>query len=133
MSALAISARGGWKVYAAAEQAWSGLWFQERPTTPLELVRIGIGAALLLYYLRASSYLLEFWGDAGLLPRALALRESDPWMQSAFFYFTAPWQWIAFDVVFLFCCAAFTTGWRTRGSNGSSLLATSPSSTVIRT
>ena len=113
MSALAISARAGWKVYAAAEQAWSRLWFQERPTTPLELVRIGIGAALLLYYLRASSYLLEFWGDAGLLPRALAVRDSDPWMQSVFFYFTAPWQWIVFDALFLFCCAAFTVGWRT--------------------
>jgi len=113
MSALGISARAGRKAFAAAEQAWSRLWFQERPTTPLELVRIGIGAALLLHYLSASSYLLEFWGDAGLLPRALALRDSDPWMQSVFFYFTAPWQWIAFDALFLFCCAAFTAGWRT--------------------
>ena len=47
MSALDISARAGRKAFAAAEQAWSRLWFQERPTTPLELVRIGIGAALL--------------------------------------------------------------------------------------
>jgi predicted DCC family thiol-disulfide oxidoreductase YuxK len=113
MSALAISARAGWKAYAAAEQAYSRFWFVERPTTPLELVRIGIGAALLLNYLTASSYLLEFWGDAGLLPRALALRDANPWMQSVFFYFTAPWQWIAFDALFLFCCAAFTVGWRT--------------------
>ena len=113
MSALDISARAGRKAFAAAEQAWSRLWFQERPTTPLELVRIGIGAALLLHYLSASSYLLEFWGDGGLLPRALALRDLDPWMQSVFFYFTAPWQWIAFDALFLFCCAAFTVGWRT--------------------
>ena len=78
MSALDISARAGWKAYAAAEQAWSRLWFQERPTTPLELARIGIGAALLLHYLSASSYLLEFWGDAGLLPRALALPRCGP-------------------------------------------------------
>ena len=113
MSALDISARAGRQAFAAAEQAWSRLWFQERPTTPLELVRIGIGAALLLHYLSASSYLLEFWGDGGLLPRALALRYLDPWMQSVFFYFTAPWQWIAFDALFLFCCAAFTVGWRT--------------------
>ncbi len=80
MSALNISARAGRTAYLAAEQAWSRLWFQERPTTPLELVRIGIGAALLLHYVSASSYLLEFWGDAGLLPRALALRDADPWM-----------------------------------------------------
>ncbi len=113
MSALDIPAHAGRKVGAAVEQAWSRLWFVERPTTPLELVRIGIGTALLLHYLPASSYLLEFWGDAGLMPRALALREKAPWMQSVFFYFTAPWQWIAFEALFLFCCAAFTVGWRT--------------------
>ena len=113
MSALDISARGGSKAYAAAERVWSRVWFVERPTTPLELVRIGIGAAVLLNYLRASPYLLEFWGDAGLMPRELVLQETDSWAQSVFFYFTAPWQWIAFDVVFLLCCAAFMVGWRT--------------------
>jgi predicted DCC family thiol-disulfide oxidoreductase YuxK len=113
MSALDISARAGANACAAVEQAWSRLWFVERPTTPLELVRIGIGAALLLNYLSASSYLLEFWGDAGLMPRAVALQGTDSWTQSVFFYFTAPWQWIAFDILFLFCCAAFTVGWRT--------------------
>jgi predicted DCC family thiol-disulfide oxidoreductase YuxK len=113
MSALGIAARTGRNAYAAAQQAWSRFWFEEQPTTPLELVRIGIGAALLLNYLRASPYLLEFWGDSGLLPRALALEGNDPWMQSVFFYFTAPWQWVAFDALFLFCCAAFMVGWRT--------------------
>jgi len=113
MSALDISASAGRKAFVAMAQAWSRLWFQERQTTPLELARIGIGAALLLNYLRASPYLLEFWGDAGLLPRAVALRHSSPWMQSVFFYFTAPWQWIAFDALFLLCCAALAIGWRT--------------------
>jgi predicted DCC family thiol-disulfide oxidoreductase YuxK len=113
MSSLEISARAGRRVCTAVEHAWWRLWFVERPTTPLELVRIGVGAALLLNYLRASPYLLEFWGDAGLMPRAIALGEGDAWKQSVFFYFTAPWQWIAFDVLFLFCCAAFTVGWRT--------------------
>jgi predicted DCC family thiol-disulfide oxidoreductase YuxK len=113
MSAVEVSARAGRNAFAAAEQAWSRLWFQERPTTPLELVRIGIGAAVLLNYLRASPYLLEFWGDTGLLSRTLALRDKSPGMQSVFFYFTAPWQWIAFDVLFLFCCAALMVGWRT--------------------
>ena len=114
MSALEVAARNaGGRAFAAVEQAWSRLWFQARPTTPLELVRIGLGAALLLHYSRASPYLFQFWGDDGLLPRALALQATDSWMQSVFFYFTAPWQWIAFDAVFLFCCAAFMLGWRT--------------------
>src|SRR5205085_1781124 len=37
----------------------------------------------------------------------------DPWKQSLLFYFTAPWQLVAFHAVFLFCCAAFMVGWRT--------------------
>ena len=75
---------------------------------------MGIGAALLLHYGLATPYLFDFWGDGGLIPRALALKDvSDPWVQSVFFYFTAPWQWIAFHVFFLLCCAAFLLGWRT--------------------
>jgi predicted DCC family thiol-disulfide oxidoreductase YuxK len=113
MSVLAVSARAGRNASAAMGQAWSRLWFQQQPTTPLELVRIGVGAALLIYYGMASFHLLEFWGDGGLMPRALVFRDIDVWMQSIFFYFTSPWQWIAFDALFLFCCAAFTVGWRT--------------------
>ena len=33
---------------------WSHLWFQDRPTSPLEITRIGIGAALSLHYALAS-------------------------------------------------------------------------------
>ena len=48
------------------------------------------------------------------MPRALLFDDTtDPWTQSVFFYFTAPWQWVAFHAFFLFCCAAFMVGWRT--------------------
>jgi predicted DCC family thiol-disulfide oxidoreductase YuxK len=100
--------------FATLGRAWSRFWFQERPTSPLELARIGLGAALLLHYGMATPYLLDFWGDAGWMPRDLALESADDaWTQSVFFYFTAPWQWTAFHVVFLLCCAAFMLGWRT--------------------
>jgi predicted DCC family thiol-disulfide oxidoreductase YuxK len=100
--------------FAALGEAWSQIWFQNSPTTPLELARIGIGAALLLHYWMAAPYLFDFWGDAGLVPRAIVLRNvPDPWTQSVFFYFTAHWQWVAFHVLFLVCCAAFMVGWRT--------------------
>jgi predicted DCC family thiol-disulfide oxidoreductase YuxK len=36
-----------------------------------------------------------------------------PLAQSVFFYFTAPWQWLAFHIFFLLCCFAFMVGWRT--------------------
>ncbi len=100
--------------FAALGEAWSQIWFQHKPTSPLELARMGIGAALLLHYATATPYLFDFWGDAGLMPRAIVLRDfADPWTQSVFFYFTAPWQWVAFHVFFLACCAAFMVGWRT--------------------
>ena len=99
---------------AAAGEVWAQIWFQPMPTAPLELARIGIGAALLLHYGMATPYLFDFWGDAGLMPRSIVLRDTgDPWAQSVFFYFTAPWQWIAFHGLFLVCCAAFMAGWRT--------------------
>ena len=80
-------------VVAPLQRAWAQIWFQDRSTTPLEIARIGVGAALLLHYAIASPHLLLFWGDAGWLPRPLlGDLVASPWIQSAFFYFTAPWQ-----------------------------------------
>jgi predicted DCC family thiol-disulfide oxidoreductase YuxK len=101
------------RALAALEAFWTRLWFVPRPTTPLELARIGIGAALLLHYGLASPYLFELWSDAGWVPRDVVEDTVEGWTQSVFFYFTAPWQWIAFHALFLVCCAAFMAGWRT--------------------
>jgi predicted DCC family thiol-disulfide oxidoreductase YuxK len=114
MRRLATFARLGRDGLAGLEQAWARFWFQSQSTAPLELARIGIGGALLLHYAMASPYLFEVWGDTGWMPRALALQHfDDPWRQSVFFYFTAPWQWVAFHALFLLCCTAFMLGWRT--------------------
>ena len=104
---------------APLRQAWSRFWFQDKSTSPLEIARIGIGAALLLHYGLASPYLFTLWGDDGWMPRALLADDiSDPWKQSVFFYFTAPWQWAAFHAFFLFCCAALMLGWNVVGEVG---------------
>jgi hypothetical protein len=89
--------------FAALSRAWSQVWFQESPTSPLELARIGIGAALLLHYALATPHLFDLWGDAGWMPRDVVLMIRDPWMQSVFFYFGAPWEWVAFHGLFLLC------------------------------
>jgi predicted DCC family thiol-disulfide oxidoreductase YuxK len=113
MRALVKLAHLAGAALAAADRAWWRAWFKTRPTSPLELTRIGIGAVLLLQYGLATPYLFSFWGDDGWMPRALAMEDISPWTQSVFFYFTAPWQWVAFHVLFLLCCAAFMLGWRT--------------------
>jgi hypothetical protein len=116
---------------APLREVWSQLWFQDKPTSPLEITRMGIGAALLLHYGLATPYLLKFWGDDGWMPRSLLAHEiNDPWEQSVFFYFTAPWQWYAFHAFFLFCCAAFMLGWRTSWVKWPVLTASSPTSTA---
>jgi predicted DCC family thiol-disulfide oxidoreductase YuxK len=114
MSGPATLVRFGQDSLAALGRVWSQIWFQPAPTTPLEIARIGIGSAVLFHYAMATPFLFMFWGDTDLMPREAALMYLEgPWMQSVFFYFTAPWQWVAFHAVFLFCCAAFVLGWRT--------------------
>src|SRR5262249_23205631 len=107
MIARAVGAR-----LAALGEAWSWFWFTSAPTTPLEISRIGIGAALFINYGLATPYLFDFWGNDGWMPFD-TLDLSDLWYQSVFFYFTDPWQWVVFHVVFLLCCLAFMLGWRT--------------------
>jgi predicted DCC family thiol-disulfide oxidoreductase YuxK len=107
-------ARFGRETFAAVGQGWSRIWFQSRPVSPLEIARMGIGAALLINYSLATPYLFLFWGETGWMPRELVFEYTDNfWAQSVFFYFTAPWQWVGFHFLFLFCCAAFMLGWRT--------------------
>src|SRR3972149_2056855 len=81
--------------FAALGRAWSQLWFQSMTTMPLEIARMGLGAALLVHYSLAIPYLFEFWSDAGFMPLAVALQYSEPWAFSLFFYFSAPWQLVA--------------------------------------
>ena len=49
--------------FADLGRAWSRFWFQPSPTSPLEIGRIGIGAALLVNYSFASAHLFDFWGE----------------------------------------------------------------------
>ena len=96
----------------ALGDVWSRIWFQDKPTTPLEITRIGIGIALLMHYALATPYLSDLWGDNGWVPRDVAIT-NDPWSLSLLFGVTSPWQLTAFHFIFLACCAALVVGWRT--------------------
>jgi predicted DCC family thiol-disulfide oxidoreductase YuxK len=103
---------GACRPFAAIGRVWSQIWFQDSPTTPLELARIGLGFALLAHYALAIPYLFDLWGDNGWMPRDLAVTD-DPWSLSVLFAFTHDWQLAAFHALFLFCCASLMLGWRT--------------------
>jgi predicted DCC family thiol-disulfide oxidoreductase YuxK len=120
MRLLGLLIRPVQEAIAGIGRAWSRLWFTPSLTTPLELSRIGIGALLIEQYGLVTPYLLEFFGNTGwmtpeLLPKFLddSWLGAPPFAQSIFFYFTAPWQWIAFHAFFLLCCLALMLGWRT--------------------
>jgi len=111
---FALVSRTAGGLLSAIARAWSAIWFQDSPTVPLEIVRIGVGAAVLFHYGMGTPFLFDLWGDHGWMPPDVAQAYiAGPWMQSIFYYFTAPWQWIAFHAAFLFCCAALVAGWRT--------------------
>src|SRR5262249_10561725 len=102
------------RIASKLAEAWWLIWFQPSVTTPLELARIGLGAALLSHYVLATPYLAEFWGDAGWMPRELLeLEANDPFYHSLLFHVTAPWQLTAFHFAFLASCLALMLGWRT--------------------
>jgi predicted DCC family thiol-disulfide oxidoreductase YuxK len=113
MSNLVKLAHAVRDTFAGLGQAWSQFWFESCPTAPLELARMGIGAAMLIHYALAIPYLFILWGEDGWMPYSSAIETYDPLKQSIFFYLTTPWQLAAFHALFLFCCAAFMVGWRT--------------------
>jgi predicted DCC family thiol-disulfide oxidoreductase YuxK len=114
MRALAPLARGGRGLAAALGSAWSAFWFAPCSTVPLEIARIGIGAAVLFHFAAGTPFLFELWSDSGWMPPDAALQYlNGSATQSLLFYVTAPWQLVAFHGVFLVSCAALVLGWRT--------------------
>jgi hypothetical protein len=102
------------RLLAVVADTWTRLWFQERSTLPLELSRIGIGAALLVNYSLATPYLFDFWGESAWIPNAtISNYVNYPWMQSIFYCLTSPLKSSIFHVILLFSSAAFMFGWRT--------------------
>jgi hypothetical protein len=94
---------------------WQDACFREEPTTPLEILRIGLGVALLVGYGLASADLFVLHGREGLVTAESArIWSSGRWSWSLLFLLTADWQLAVLQVVFLAACAAFIVGWQTR-------------------
>lgn len=67
---------------------WDGFWFRPANTLPLEFLRIGLGAALLISYGTWTPEIDLFFGADGYYGTAAqAARESPWWFQSVLFHF----------------------------------------------
>ena len=113
MSHLVAFAQSVRSAHSALVGHWTRFWFESAPTTPLEIARIGVGAAMLINYALATPHLLTFWGSGGWIPLAQIFDEADEWTHSLLFHLSQNWELFLFHMVFLFCCASLMLGWRT--------------------
>src|SRR5262249_40913489 len=98
----------------ALGRAWSQLWFQTGPTTPMEAARIWIGATMIRTDAFNTPWIFYLYGESGMMPLSLVFElDDDPWRQSIFFYLWADWQLLVFHIFFVLCCGAFMLGWHT--------------------
>lgn len=96
-------------------QVWDRIWFQDKNTVPLEVVRMGIGFLLFFnYILLAPNDVIAFYGESGLLSRDVVPEINSITSFSFFRYFDEPWQLLVFHYVFVSLCFLFFIGWKTK-------------------
>jgi hypothetical protein len=81
-------------------------------TLALEVLRIGLGLALLLAFAPLTLELETFYGPDGWISEAAALEIGGG--PAPLLRLGAPWQRLAFHLAFLASAVALTLGWRTR-------------------
>lgn len=94
---------------------WNIVWFQDRATTPLEVVRIGLGGLMLITYgLLGPNDLVVLYSDAGFFSKEVLLDYvGRPFYFSVFYYASTSWQLYLCHTIFVLSFAAFTLGWHT--------------------
>ena len=93
---------------------WSGIWFSDRATHPIEITRIGLGSLLFITQLCLLPEMNAFYGNDGLITlQSLQAQSGDLPVFSLLFYVNEPWQFTVFQFVFIFCCGALALGWHT--------------------
>ena len=113
--------------FAALGRAWSQLWFQSMTTMPLEIARMGVGAALLVHYCHGDPLSIRVLGRRWLMPLRLRCNTASRGHSIAVLLFFGA---LATGSPFTpYSCSAAPPSWSGgghRGSNGSYWSARSP-------
>jgi len=94
---------------------WFHIWFQDKNTLPLDVVRMGVGFLLFFNYAMFSSAdVIALYGNSGLMPLSVFPELHDYNNFSLFIFLTQDWQLLTFHYVFVALCFCLFVGWRTR-------------------
>jgi hypothetical protein len=99
----------------ALTKLWVYIWFQDKNTVSLDVMRIGLGFLMFLNYgLYNPVDIIALYGDAGLLSRDVVPEIYHFTDFSLFVLFEQSWQLLTFHYVFVALCFCFFIGWQTR-------------------
>lgn len=94
---------------------WNRLWFQEKNTVPLDVIRMGLGFLIFFNYAMFSPEdIVVLYGESGLFTRDVVPEMTQLNQFSFFVYFDQPWQLLTFHYVFVVLCFCLFIGWQTR-------------------
>jgi predicted DCC family thiol-disulfide oxidoreductase YuxK len=103
------------KLMNNARAIWYAIWFQDKNTIPLEVIRIGLGFLMFFNYaMFTPADVVALYDDSGLLSRAAVPEMNHFTSFSLFLYLDHPWQLLTFHYAFVALCFCLSVGWQTR-------------------
>jgi len=104
-----------YRIFCNIRNIWFYIWFQDKNTIPLEVVRMGVGFLLFFNYAMFSADdVLALYGESGLFSRDVVPQMVHAKTFSVFAYFNQAWQVLTFHYVFVILCFLLFAGWQTR-------------------
>jgi len=103
------------KIFSRFKSIWFYIWFQEKNTVPLDVIRMGLGFLLFFNYaMFPADDLIAFYGNSGLLSSDVVTGKNSFTSFSVFTYLDQTWQLLLFHYGFIFLCFCLMVGWLTR-------------------
>lgn len=93
---------------------WLQVWFQNKNTIPLDVVRMCVGFLLLFNYgMFATADILTLYGPSGIFSLDVVPEMNEATSFSLFVLFDHDWQILTFHYIFVALCFCLFVGWRT--------------------